>query len=152
MIERTVIAITSPRSVLKVNKVEIAILIGLPAVTVNMRAKTISTHENIKQKKDATAMPGAISGISIPVKNWKKEWPSKKAVSSNSLGIADIKLSSTQIEIGRLNEQCANAIPSGLFMRSSCKNIRKTGSTITIGGVIRKVKKPKKRYLSPTKE
>ena len=43
----TVIAIIRPISVLKVNIAEIAMLIGLPAVTVNIRAKTTSTHENI---------------------------------------------------------------------------------------------------------
>ena len=43
-------------------------LIGLPAVIVNILATTISTRENIKQKKKATAVPGAISGMSIIAK------------------------------------------------------------------------------------
>ena len=54
MIERTIIAVTSPISVLKVNKAEIAMLMGLPLVTVKMRANTISTQENMKQKKEAS--------------------------------------------------------------------------------------------------
>ena len=37
-------------------------------------------------------------------------------------------------------------------MKSSAENNRNTGKIITTGGVIRSVKKPKKRYLSPTKE
>ena len=148
IIERTVIPITRPMSVRKENNAEIAILIGFPPVTVSIRAKTTSTHENIKQKKEVTAIQGAIRGMSILVKNWKKEYPSINAVSSNSLGTAETKLSSTQIEIGTLNKQCANAMARGLFMRSSAENIKNTGRTMTTGGVIRSVKKPKKIFIS----
>src|SRR3546814_6819521 len=38
-------------------------LIGLPAVSVRMRANTTSTQENTKQKKAATPMPGAMAGM-----------------------------------------------------------------------------------------
>jgi hypothetical protein len=38
-------------------------VIGLPPVTVRMRAKTTSTQEKMKQKNAATPIPGAISGI-----------------------------------------------------------------------------------------
>ena len=67
--ERVVIAITNPTSVWKVNMALIAIVMGLPEVTVKIRANTTSTHEKMKQKKAATAMPGAMAGMSIFTKN-----------------------------------------------------------------------------------
>ena len=56
--DRQVIAITIPISVWKVNIALIAMVIGLPAVTVRMRANTTSTQLKIKQKNAATPMPG----------------------------------------------------------------------------------------------
>lgn len=71
--EQTVIAMTKPISVLKLNKDEIAMLIGLPLVTVNIRANTTSTQENIKQKNAVTPIPGASIGISFRMKNLGNE-------------------------------------------------------------------------------
>ena len=84
-------------------------VIGLPAVTVRMRAKTTSTQEKMKQKKTVTPIPGAITGISFPTKKWPKEWPSRKQVSSNSRGTAAMKLSRIQIAIGKLSVYTAAA-------------------------------------------
>ena len=91
-------------------------------VTVNIRANTTSTQENIKQKKAATAMPGAIRGNNFLMKNPVNECPSVKAVSSNSLGMADIKLTSTQMDIGKLNKLWASAIANGELIRSREEN------------------------------
>ncbi len=95
--DTTVIAMTSPISVWKVNSALIAIVMGLPPVTVRMRAKTTSTQLKMKQKKAATPMPGAISGIRRVTTKAGSDCPSMKAVSSNSLGIALMKLSRIQI-------------------------------------------------------
>ncbi len=78
--ETSVMAITSPISVLKPYSELIAMVIGFPPVTVRIRANTTSTHENMKQKNAVTPMPGAISGSNclimksrqvIPVKEWR---------------------------------------------------------------------------------
>lgn len=58
-----VIAMTKPMSVVKPKRPSMAIAIGLPPVDVKTRAKTTSTQENMKQKKQATPTPGAITGI-----------------------------------------------------------------------------------------
>jgi|GEM_PF-2512139 hypothetical protein len=50
-------------------------VIGLPPVTVSVRAKTTSTHEKIKQKNAVTAMPGANAGIRNRIKNWVRITP-----------------------------------------------------------------------------
>ena len=47
--------------------------IGLAAVVVRVRASSSSTHENMKQKKAATPMPDAISGMKILKKKRGKE-------------------------------------------------------------------------------
>ena len=47
--------------------------IDLASTDVNVRLSSSSTHENIKQKKAATPMPEAISGINIFLKKPKNE-------------------------------------------------------------------------------
>ena len=47
--------------------------IGLASVVVSVRAIRSSTHYNMKQKKQATPMPEAISGMKIFTKNFGKE-------------------------------------------------------------------------------
>ena len=119
---------TRPQSVRKVNKAVIAWVMGLPAVTVKMRAKTTSTHENIKQKKAATAMPGATAGIKKRTKKPVRLWPSKKAISSKDLGMAAIKLSKIHMAIGRLKTQCTSAMPMGELTSPARANKIKIGS------------------------
>ncbi|MNT69923.1 hypothetical protein D3C72_2082700 [compost metagenome] len=47
--------------------------IGLASVVVSVRAISSSTQENMKQKKAATPIPLAISGMKIFTKNRGKE-------------------------------------------------------------------------------
>ena len=143
---------TNPMSVVNPNKAWIAVVIGLPPVEVSMRAKTTSTHEKIKQKKQATPTPGAIVGIKNFTKNLDHEYPSKKAVSSNSRGIAEMKLVRIQIAIGTLNRQCISAIPTGELSKLSCANSKNTGSDKTTGGVILKASSKSMMCLSPRNE
>ena len=57
----------------------------------------------------AAALPAAIVGTNILKKNLPNEYPSTYAVSSNSLGTADIKPSNIQTAKGILNKQCDKA-------------------------------------------
>ena len=103
----------------------------------------------MKQKNAATPMPGAIIGTKWRKKKEGPEWPSIKAVSSNALGTARIKLSKIQIVIGRLNRQWASAMPKGEFTRPSFENRMKIGKDSTTGGVIRKTSIAKRKCRSP---
>ena len=47
--------------------------IGLASTVVSVRDSKSSTHENMKQKKAATPMPDAISGMKILTKNLGNE-------------------------------------------------------------------------------
>ena len=47
--------------------------IGLASTEVSVRASSSSTQENMKQKKAATPMPEAISGMKILMKKRGKE-------------------------------------------------------------------------------
>ena len=46
--------------------------IGLASTVVSVRDRSSSTQENMKQKKAATPMPEAISGMKIFTKNFGK--------------------------------------------------------------------------------
>ena len=142
---------TRPMSVWNPNNALIAMVTGLPAVTVRMRAKTTSTHEKMKQKKAVTPMPGAIAGTSSFTKKPGSEWPSRNADSSNSRGMAEMKLSRIQMEIGRLNRQWTSAIPTGEFTRLTWENRMKIGSESTTGGMTRKASITNSRCRSPMK-
>src|ERR1700723_3523977 len=76
---------------------------------VRVRANSNSTHENMKQKKAATPIPLAMSGIKMRTKKRGKEEPSRKAVSSISRGTPDMNPSRIQTARGTLKMQCASA-------------------------------------------
>ena len=149
IIDAKVTAITKPMSVWKLKRALIAMLIGFPLVVVRIRAKTTSTHENIKQKNAVTAMPEEIWGSKNVQINRGREYPSRKAASSISLGIAEMKPCKIQIEIGRLKRQWASAIPHTEFTIPRFENNWKIGNVSTTGGVIRNAMKARNKCLSP---
>lgn len=69
----------------------------------------------MKQKNAVTAIPGAIWGNRNCQIKRGRVYPSKNAVSSISLGMAEMKPCRIQIEMGKLNKQWANAIPKTEF-------------------------------------
>jgi len=72
-IVKTPAAASTPQSRPEAETVRVMVAaIDLASTDVNVRLKSNSTHENMKQKKAATPMPEAISGINIFLKNVKK--------------------------------------------------------------------------------
>ena len=60
--------------------------IGLASTqTLRVLASNSSTHEYMKQKNIVTPIPVVIVGIKIRMKNLQNEYPSRNAVSSNSV-------------------------------------------------------------------
>ena len=73
MIVSTPAAASTPQSIPLADTVRVIVAaIGLALTEVSVRESKSSTHENIKQKKAATPIPLAISGIKMRTKNRPK--------------------------------------------------------------------------------
>ena len=74
MMVSTPAAASTPQSIPEAETVRVMIAaIGLAFTAVNVRDKSSSTQENMKQKKAATPMPLAISGMKMRMKKRGKE-------------------------------------------------------------------------------
>ena len=101
---------------------------------VRMSAYRKSFHEKMKQKIPATNTPGMVTGSTMSRMTRRRVAPSVIAASSISTGMVSMNPFSIQIAKGNTIDRLIHTIPVQVSSRWSCRNIRKNGSTTTMGG------------------